>query len=769
MTKNFTLKFFQLLFLLLCSTSFSFAQVGEVRGFLYDTRTGEPVLFTNVYLKGTSIGRPTDVNGYFSLSKIPVGTYTLMVTSLGYDTIQEKVTIESGKIINKKLYLKEQTRQLKEVEIKTTKAKIARTNSVNTGITRITPKEIKLIPPMGGEPDIAQYMQSIPGVVFTGDQGGQLFIRGGTPVQTLTLLDGMMIYNPFHSIGLFSVFDTDIIKNADIYTGGFPSEYGGRASAVIDIKTNDGNKNRLGGKLTTNPFTSKILVEGPLSKGKNGTGSTFIFSHRNSYLDRSSKVLYQYANRENKGLPFNFNDTYGKLTFHAGNGSKIGFTGFNHEDNAALGTGAKYGWKSYGFGTTFILVPPANSVLIGGNVAFSRYDSRIKEVSAPERKSSVSNFNLNLDFTYLKNKDEIKYGVMVNSNTTDFASTKPDLTKVTEEKSNLELSGYFKYKMIFNRLILDPGMRLHYYGSFGQVSYEPRFGAKYNLTETIRIKGVTGIFSQNLISTQSDRDVVNLFTGYLSSPDDVYNKNVSVTSQQPVNTRLQKAIHYVAGIEVDVTNDLEIDVEPYVKDFVNFININRDQVFTNQPQYINERGLARGVDFLAKWDKEPFFVQLGYSFSKITRKFDGIEYFPVFDRRHNLNMISSYKFGSNKDFEIDFRWNLGSGFPFTQTQAFYEDLNFMGNLNGTISQPNGNLGIYYGKLNDFNKGRLPYYHRLDFAIKKKFEFNENSKLEVVFSATNAYDRRNLFYFDRVSYRRVNQLPFLPAVGLNWTF
>src|SRR5204862_2356678 len=127
-------------------------------------------------------------------------------------------------------------------------------------------KELKLVPSVGGDPDLAQYLQIIPGVIFTGDQGGQLYIRGGTPIQNLVLLDGMVIYNPFHSIGLFSVLDPDIIRGADVYTGGFNADYGGRISSIMDITTRDGNKKRLSGKVSATTFTSKLIFEGPMKK-----------------------------------------------------------------------------------------------------------------------------------------------------------------------------------------------------------------------------------------------------------------------------------------------------------------------------------------------------------------------------------------------------------------------------------------------------------------------------------------------------------------------
>ena len=231
----------------------SFAQGdNSVKGFVYEKANGEPVMFANVFLKGTTLGSTTDINGYFNITRIPDGTYTLMVTSIGYDTIAETISLKGSQILNKKFSIEEASIQLAAVNI--TADKIEARTETKTSVINITPKTITKIPTVGGQADIAQYLQVIPGVVFTGDQGGQLYIRGGAPIQNKVLLDGMIVYNPFHSIGLFSVFDTDILRNCEVYTGGFGAEYGGRVSSVMDITTRDGNKNRISGKVGSTTF-----------------------------------------------------------------------------------------------------------------------------------------------------------------------------------------------------------------------------------------------------------------------------------------------------------------------------------------------------------------------------------------------------------------------------------------------------------------------------------------------------------------------------------
>ncbi|HRG89267.1 MAG TPA: hypothetical protein PLW44_09625, partial [Chitinophagales bacterium] len=142
-------------------------------------------------------------------------------------------------------------------------------------------------------------------------------------------------------------------------------------------------------------------------------------------------------------------------------------------------------------------------------------------------------------------------------------------------------------------------------------------------------------------------------------------------------------------------------------------------------------------------------------------------YPPHFDRRHNVNLIASYTFGKKRDWEISARWNLGSGFPFTKTQGFYESVPLDGGIGSDITGTNGNLAILYDS--QINGGRLPYYHRLDMSFKKIFDIKDKLKIEINLSVSNVYNRKNIFYFDRVSYQRVNQLPVLPSLAVSFAF
>lgn len=751
-----------------------FAQSGTIRGFVYDKDSGEPLIFINVFLKGTQIGGSTDVNGYYSITKIPPGDYTLTIQAMGYGTVEEAVSIKNGQILNRKLYTASQAKTLATFEVSADK--IEAQNEVKMSVQKITPKEIDKLPSIGGEPDIAQYMQVLPGVVFTGDQGGQLYIRGGSPVQNKVMMDGMIVYNPFHSIGLFSVFDTDIIRNADIYTGGYGAEYGGRISSIMDITTKDGNQNEFQGNASLTTFGAKLNAEIPLLKPKKVGGSSIssILSAKHSYLDQSSKVVYNYI--DSNGLPFSFTDLYGKLTFSGENGSKANIFGLYYDDHVSYQAISDLNWKNYGAGGNFILIPSGSPVLIQGNLAYSSYQITLKEANLQDRTSAINGFNGGLNFTYFMGDDEIKYGLEIVGFTTDYYVTNPANRVIQQQESTTELAGFVRYKKKFGKLVIDPSLRLHYYASLGTPSLEPRIGAKINVTDNLRFKAAAGMYSQNLIAANSDRDVVNLFNGFLSGPSNLQDELVNADrTTKEITHSLQKANHFIIGTEIDFTRRINVNIEAYYKKFTQVTNLNRNKIFdesaSDQPDilkkdFLVETGDAYGCDIVINYDLTDANLYAVYSIGKVTR-WDGVQtYAPVFDRRHNVNLVGSYKFGPSRLWEFDVRWNMGSGFPFTQTLGFYEQYTFQDGTDSDVVTSNGDIGIVY---DDLNGGRLPFYHRLDVTVKREFVLSVNSTMEANVGITNAYNRQNIFYFDRVNYERVNQLPFMPSAGVNVNF
>ncbi len=771
------LKFSGLLTLLLIISTAAYAQQGTIRGFVYEKETGEPVLFTSVYLLSTNYGAATDINGLFTISKIPDGKYTLIITYLGFDTLTENITISGGNVVSKQYYLTKASYALEGVNITAEHSELR--SETRTSVVKVTPKQIKQIPSIGGQADLAQYLQVLPGVVFTGDQGGQLYIRGGSPIQNKVQLDGMVLYNPFHSIGLFSVFETDLLRSADIYSGGFGAEMGGRISSVMDLTTRDGNKKRFAGKLGASTFGSKILLEGPIVKLKESSGnsSSFLLSYKNSYLEQSSKIFYTYI--DENGLPFNFSDFYGKVSLNSSNGSKINFFGFNYSDRATYKAVSDFAWNAAGGGTNFVVIPGASPVLIEGNIAYSSYEISLDETNRPSRTSSINGFNGGFNITYFLGRDQLKFGFEMLGFATDFNYTNSANRFIQQEQFTSEIAPYITFKLSRAKWLVEPGFRLQYYASLSNTSPEPRLAVKYLATEKVRFKLAAGLYSQNLIAASSDRDVVNLFYGFLSGSDEIPDEFDGKTLQH----KLQKSQHIVIGAEIEPINHVVVNIEGYYKNFSQLTSINRNKLYDDKPPYndpsspnyqpeslrkdfIVETANAKGLDFTLKYEYRNLYIWAVYSLAYVN-KFDGIDYYvPHYDRRHNVNLLSTYKFGKLDLWEVNARWNYGSGFPFTQTQGFYESLSFPNGILSDITSENGQLSIIYGS---YNTGRLSSYHRFDLGLSRKMLLNETSTLEAALTITNVYDRQNIFYVDRISNERVYQLPVMPSIGLNWSF
>ena len=735
-------------------------------------------MFASVSLEGTSFGVMTDIEGFYSISKVPAGAYRLVVSSMEFETVAEEVLLIEDRISTRNYLLESKVISLGSAEVSADRQE--QQTKVNMSVETIRPADLKKIPSFGGQPDLVQALQVLPGFISTGDQGGQLYIRGGSPIQNKVLLDGMIIYNAFHSIGLFSVFDSDVIANADIYTGGFGAKFGGRISSIMDIKTRDGNKQKIQGMVGASPFGAKITLEGPLRKmNENGGGISYILSMKHSYLEQTSKVLYDYINEDGQGLPFNYTDLYGKISFGGGNGSKLSVFGFDFSDQVSYQALSDLRWNNVGAGGNFTVVPSGSAILMNGHFAASQYEIRLKEDGLEDRFSSVNGFNFGLDFKYVLGEDDVQYGLEIVGMETNFQTFNPLGVQVGQVENTTEFAGYVDYRIHRGKLILNPGMRMQYFSSLARFRPEPRLGIKYKVSERLRLKAAAGLYSQNVISSNSDRDVVNLFYGFLSGPENLQNNLITPEGEvQEVVHSLQTAQHLISGFEFDLTERLNLNVEGYFKNFTQLTNPNRNKLFADnaanadvpevlRKDFIVETGKAYGVDVVLKYEERFTYIWLVYGYGNVDR-WDGFRWYdPVFDRRHNVNLVVSQGLGREGDWEVSARWNLGSGLPFTQTQGFYQPPNVIDGIGTDYVVSNSNdLGIQYAGLNE---GRLPAYHRLDMSIRREFEFENGQTLEGSAGVTNLYSRDNVFYVNRVTGERVDQLPFLPSISVDWHF
>ena len=477
---------------------------------------------------------------------------------------------------------------------------------------------------------------------------------------------------------------------------------------------------------------------------------------------------------------------FGKITFSSPTGSKFNMFGFNFRDRVSWADIPDINWNSYGGGGNFVLLPTGSPVQIGGKFGYSKYDISVSDYIGTDsasiyKTSAIDNFNLGFDFKYFLKEDVIKYGIEVSGFKTEFSATN-SVGRVVEQNNNTtEVGVYLDYRINRGIVVINPSFRAQYYASLGDFSPEPRLGIKINASENFRIKAAGGLYSQNLIAANSDLDVVNLFYGFLSGPDNLQEQIITESGDVVDRTHsLQKATHAILGFEQDLGKRVSLNVEGYYKWFNQLTNINRNKIYDEdgganadkpdvlKKDFIIETGSAKGVDIVAKYSTDRLYVWFVYSLGKVDR-WDGVDttYSPVFDRRHNINFVTTYFIDEDHKWEIDFRWNFGSGLPFTQTQGYYQNVDFSQGIGTDVTTANSDeLSVLYS---DLNGGRLPTYHRLDLSIKRTIHLSDKSKMEINASVTNAYSRKNIFYVDRITNERVNQLPILPSIGFNWKF
>lgn len=751
--------------ILFLSITLSIAQNTIIKGFTYDDANGENLPYCTIQLMGTSYGALSDSKGAFIINKVPKGTYTVKVSFLGYSDIFDTIVVRRDTTFVKRYLLKPLSTQLEAVQIVGEGQR--KEQETRTSVISVSPKDMSKMPSIGGQPDFAQYLQVLPGIVSTGDQGGQIYVRGGTPIQNMLLLDGVILYSPFHSIGIFSVFDMDIMSSADVYTGGFGAEFGGRISSVMDIKTRDGNKKRLSGKVDLSNIESQILLEGPLVKLKDDrkTSLSFILSGKGSYLEQATMAFYPYVGEN--GLPYNFLDLYGKLTLATENGTKLNVFGFRYDDKVKYSSIADYNWNNWGVGANFLIVPGNVPTTIEGSLSYSKYDCLLDDKQFKPKKSTMDGFNFNLGFNYYLGKNLLNIGIEAVGYNTNYLYHTRFGSEVDIEDHTTDLSVYAKFRYnLRNKLLIEPSFRLQYYYSLGEASPEPRLALKYNILKNLRLKLAAGLYSQNLIAVNSDQDVVTLFSGFLSSPvASSLLPDYMLNGGDTLKGRLQKAQHVILGLEYEPIPKISVNVEGYFKNFSQLISVNRYKMFDSDPEFIWEKGKAYGGDVTVKYEDKGFYVWLVYSLGWVKRTDGVVTYAPHFDRRHNINLLASYSFGKRKSWQIDARWNFGTGFPFTQTLAYYPHYN-ASNINDDYVAANEDV---YFLLADLNQSRLPHYHRLDLGAKKKFFIGERNTIELSISFSNIYNYKNVFYVNRTTNDIIYQLPFLYYFGLTWRF
>ena len=773
-------------------TKFGFTFAGKI----IDARTSEPLPFVNVSIRANKTGTQGNVDGYFTLLKVPTDTTTLILSYIGYITTTIKL-VPDAPINGVTIEMEPDNAELDEVVVKGEKTEVLKA-AETIGMFKMTPRNIAKLPNIG-EKDMFRAFQLMPGISAANQSSSGLYVRGGTPDQNLVLYDGFTVYYVDHLYGFFSAFNSNPIKDVQLYKGGFDAKFGGRISSVVEITSKDGNKRErnFGGDITL--LSANVWAEGPiLNKDKRLTFSvaarrswagplynkifdTFNSSSTNAQLGGGGRRQLQ----SSQTATSYFYDLNGKVTFKPSENENISLSFYNGEDvldnsqsisspfggnggfsNTDLSkwgnTGSSLKWSKRWSDKFY-----TNALLSYSNF-FSNRDNtnsatftRGAEVQTVKFGSLESNnltdLSAKFDVEYKTSaKNNVLFGLQYNKLNIDYTNSQNDTIEIISKHDNGGLiAAYLQDEAHLGNLTVKGGVRMSYFSPTAKTYFEPRLSATYVVNDHLKLKGAWGIYNQ--FAKQVEReDISNGSRNFWVLANDSY---LPVTSSR----------HYILGFSYEI-NDYLFDVEGYVKD------IDNDSRYTlrfapqigrgllAQETFFNGTGKVRGIDFLVQKKFGDYTGWVGYTLAKSEKtilQFSPDPFPSNFDVRHEFKSVNIYKLG---------RWDLGATFLYATGKPY------------TSIVGGYTVKLLDGSEKDFtdpsttNGNRLPNAHRMD--VSATYNFGHGS---IGLSLYNVYGQTNVWYkkYQTVtdptnnqkylSITDVNYLGFTPNITFSYKF
>ncbi len=730
------------------------AQDVTLRGFVRDAATGRPLAGANVVLRRVQgqervRGAAADADGFYQVVSIAPGRYALRVSYVGYIAYTDTLALGGGEEA-----LTELNVELEPVPQELEKVTVAAESGAATleaGRQRISPADLKRVPTPGPGGDLSMYLQSLPGVVTAGDRGGQLFVRGGTPSQNMVLLDGTLVYQPFHIVGFFSAFPQDLVSEVDFYAGGFPAQYAGRISSVLDVSTRVGNNRRFEGSASLGPFLTGVRLEGPIQEGS----VSFLASVRTSVIERTAPTTI------GQELPLKFGDQFVKLQTSGSTGG-CSAAGLHTYDRGRvdLESDDVFRWSNYVLASRCIAFAPGSPMTAELKAGVSYYQNEVgslsDDVGTADDRRTASTWRLSTDgdLSYRTGDLGWSWGFRFRAGRVQYELRELFQGAGTADEDFIIHAGMHAGLTWTpsERLTLAPSVAFTKPGDL-RPSLEPRLRASWRPwgTEAHQLSAAAGLYQQTLIGLSDERDAGSVFTAWQFAP----------------GQRRLKALHGLLGWQSRLGSGFDVSLEGYYKRMSDLLvpvwDTNARFTTTLGPA----SGTSYGMDARAEWSRAPFYLYLGYGYSwtqyaleqeAFSQLFgEPIQsYHPQHDRRHQLNAVGSVDVGR---WQGSIRWQYGSGLPFTAPLGFdaFLDLRALPDVRSDL----GALRFLFER--PFGQ-RLPAYHRLDVSAERTFDFSA-ADLTLEAGAINLYSRANLFYFDLFTLRRVDQLPLVPYLSL----
>lgn len=726
---------------------------GAVSGFIQDSISKETIVGATVRLKDSKLGGYTNKQGFYSITNIEPGEHILIVSYLGYATKEVSFDMPKEGAVTLRVDLSEAAITKQQVTVQADRDRDTRQISVsrvNIPMKQLTQMRI------GGEADIFRALQMLPGVLTSSQISSGLYIRGGSPDQNLVLLDGMTVYNPTHLFGFISAFNTDAVKDVDLLKGGFPAQFGGRMSAVLNVTQKDGNQDHVEGLIGIGLISSKASIQGPL-----GNGSWFIGGRR-SYFDLIRALLPEDPEAP---LPdFNFYDVNAKITQNFGDTDKLSISGFLTRDILTfeqpglifeVGIGnraASLNWTHI-FGSDLFLQTTASA---------SHYDNGFSGNNSGflfEIDNSITDYTVKSGLEwYVDDKLTIQTGyegTLYNFTYSQKTGSEDDAGG-GEAQFNLNIwdnihAAYVQSNLLVSdELSVQAGLRANHYSTSGITNFDPRLSARFQVTPDIALKASWGIFHQYLrLASAPD---FSFFDTWLPTDNTV-----------PAG----KAIHYILAVETSPFEDFSFNVDLYYKTLnnINELRQNQTRAETVAEVFYIGHGESYGAEFFLQKKFGALTGWIGYGLGFVFATFDSVNqgntFRPKYDRRHDFKVNALYTLNDH--------WDFGASFIFQSGQSY----------TGATSQLGGSLPDWEGGILMVNPSqrwglRLPNSHQLNINV------NYNTHIwdlpfRIFLDVYNVYSRRDIWFRFYDTSKQIPEvtdvrlLPILPTISVELRF
>ena len=727
------------------------AQAATLSGFVTDQSNGESLPFANIALKGTPLGAVSNDNGYYAINNIPAGTYTMVVTYIGYATYRDSLTLQATENRRFDFSLAPKTLQAEVTIIEADRYREERLAQPSfLSLKAVTLKDL----PALGEADLLRSLQLLPGIQAASDISSGLYVRGGGPDQTKILLDQIPLYNPSHAFGFFSTFNPDAIKDLSLYKSAYPAKYGGNLGAVLDVTNRDGNRNNVQATGGISVIAARTTLEGPVRNG------SWMISGRRTYLE----PLLNAIRTDSNNIPsYYFYDLNAKINQDLSPSDKLVVSGYFGRDdlNFDLDTGSfvkiRWGNTAVTGKWTHIFSPTLfGNFLVAGSEYVSRTSLSFFETPFSFR-NSVRDLTIKGDLDYFASSNHAL--------TMGFLGTRYDFSFQQnfnqQETLDLKLKPYLlsfygqDQWQALPTTTVRLGLRGNRFSEQGGLDLEPRIAVSHSLSENVRMKLGGGLYHQylQLITTEG-----------FSGGDFWFPLDSTVTPGQ--------AWQSVLGVAWSPTEQYQLSVETYLSRLNNLVVFDGNQSEDGEASqsddlFITEgSGYATGMEFFLQRRTGALTGWIGYTLGWTRRRFSelnqGRSFHPKYDRRHDVSFVAKYKTG---------RWTFGSNYVYGTGQAFTPaSARYALRSPATGILPRDDFILPGGR----NTARLLAYHRMDLNITRDlniFGLRSQFYLQIF----NLYSRRNEWFIQydtnnpNTEPEVVKMLPVIPTIGLNFKF